>query len=228
MGGINPDVQGLGGAIRGSLECRASVQVVTTVHPGSRVKAVTRSSAQGQPAAMRKVVRRPERTNTRRCAKACSASRLGSARASSPSRHSPFIHQQVAGDQDKDEPGGIDGEAGRGQVGESGVLGVADPALAAPPAPIEGVEEADVVFWVVGDEDLVAVALDIAEGELGAWVGLLAPDDHPGALPQCDKIHQVGDLGHLSCAHARRSHRPRWLLCQRFFGIGHQAAPARH
>ena len=34
-----------------------------------------------------------------------------------------------------------------GRLVESGVFGVADPAFAASPAPIEGVEEADVVFW---------------------------------------------------------------------------------
>ena len=55
--------------------------------------------------------------------------------------------QQVSGDEDEDQPGGVDGEAGRGQVGQSGVFGIADPAFTASSAPIEGVEEADVVFF---------------------------------------------------------------------------------
>ena len=63
---------------------------------------------------------------------------------------------------------------------------------------VESVEEADVVFWVIGDEDQVSVALDIAEGELGAGMGQLTPDDHPGALAPARQVHQVGDLGHLS------------------------------
>ena len=37
---------------------------VTTAHPGTRAKAMTRSLAHGQFSAMRKVVRRAERTRT--------------------------------------------------------------------------------------------------------------------------------------------------------------------
>ena len=40
------------------------LQVVAGTHPGRRPNAATRSSAHGQPAAMRKVVRRAERTRT--------------------------------------------------------------------------------------------------------------------------------------------------------------------
>ena len=69
-----------------------------------------------------------------------------------------------------------------GRLLEPGVLDVADAPLAASPAPIEGFEEGHVFFGVVGDEELVAVAVDVAEGQLGAWVGLFASHDHAGAL----------------------------------------------
>ena len=83
-----------------------------------------------------------------------------------------------------------------GRFLEPGVLGVADTPLAAPPAPIESFEEGHVVLGVVGDEELLAVAVDVAEGELCAWVGLFPPHHHAGALGPQSKIHQVGDLGH--------------------------------
>src|ERR1700722_5691276 len=53
--------------------------------------------------------------------------------------------QKISGDEDQGQPGRVDGEAGRWQVGQSGVLGVADPTFAASAAAIERVEEADVV-----------------------------------------------------------------------------------
>ena len=52
--------------------------------------------------------------------------------------------QEVRGDEDGDEPGGVDGEAGRGEVGEPGVLGVADAAFATSPAAIESFDETEV------------------------------------------------------------------------------------
>ena len=64
-----------------------------------------------------------------------------------------------------------------------------------PAAAIEGFEEGHVVFGVVGDEELVAMAVDVAEGELGAWMGLFAPHEHAGALGPAAQIHQVRDLG---------------------------------
>ena len=96
----------------------------------------------------------------------------------------PPLHpgEQVAGHEDDLGPRLVVGEALGGEVGEAGVLGVFDGALAASASAVEGLQEAEVLRWVVGDEDLVAVALDVGEGELGAGMGLFFAHEHPGAL----------------------------------------------
>ena len=70
--------------------------------------------------------------------------------------------------------------------------------LAAAPAPIEALRGSRCRPVEVGDEDLVAVALDVGEAELGPGMGQLAPGDHARALPPARQVHQVGDLGHLA------------------------------
>lgn len=57
---------------------------------------------------------------------------------------------------------------------------------------------AEVLRWVVGGEDLVAVAVDVGEGELGAGVGLVFAHEDPGALGPPRQVDEVGDLGHLA------------------------------
>ncbi len=83
-------------------------------------------------------------------------------------------------------------------MGEPGVLGVADAALASPPTPVDGFQEADVGRRVVGDEHLVAIPVGVGEGELGPGVRLLTTNDHAGAVGPGRQIHPVGDLGHLA------------------------------
>src|SRR5437879_4212619 len=65
------------------------------------------------------------------------------------------VGEQVAGDEDDGQPGLVDGEVGRGKVGQPGVFGVADVALAASPAPVDALQVADVGIVQIGQEDLV-------------------------------------------------------------------------
>ncbi len=60
-----------------------------------------------------------------------------------------------------------------------------------------------------GQEHLVAVTVDIGEGELGAGMGILAPGDGPRARGPARQVDPVGDLGHLGAPRAGRC-RPRW------------------
>src|SRR5437660_5000769 len=106
--------------------------------------------------------------------------------------------QQVVGDEGRDEPGGVESEVGRGEVGEPGVFGVADQLLGSAPAALQCFEVGDVGAGEVGDEDLEAVAVDVGEGELGAGVGFFAAGDHAGAVRPAREINQSGEFGDLA------------------------------
>jgi hypothetical protein len=84
------------------------------------------------------------------------------------------LGEEIAGEEDDGHPGLVDGEIGRGQVGQPGVLGVADVALAASAAAIDALQIADVGIGQVSEENLVAVPVNIGEAELGAGMGILS------------------------------------------------------
>jgi hypothetical protein len=98
---------------------------------------------------------------------------------------------------DDGEPCLVDGEAGRGQVGEPEVFGVADRSFGSPSAAVEGFEVGDVIVVEVGDHQLEAVAVDVGEGELRAGMWVFAAGDHPGRGRPSGQVDQSGDLGDL-------------------------------
>ena len=77
------------------------------------------------------------------------------------------------------QPGGVDRERVGGQVGEPGGFGVADLSFSAAASAVERFEVGDVGVFEVGGEHLVAVPVDVGEGQLGAGVWLFAAGDHP-------------------------------------------------
>ena len=87
--------------------------------------------------------------------------------------------QQVVGAEHELQPGVVDRERVRWQVGEAGGFGVADLSFDAAASAVERFEVGDVGVGQIGDEHLVAVAVDVGEGELGAGVWLFAAGDHP-------------------------------------------------
>ena len=74
--------------------------------------------------------------------------------------------EEVLRHADDGEPCLVDGEAGRGQVGEPEVFGVADRSFGSPSAAVEGFEVGDVIVVEVGDYQLEAVAVDVGEGDV--------------------------------------------------------------
>jgi hypothetical protein len=50
---------------------------------------------------------------------------------------------------------------------------------------------------LVGEEDLEAVAVVVAEAQLRAWVGVLAAADRPRALRPGVQVDPAGQLAHL-------------------------------
>src|SRR5207245_880301 len=85
-----------------------------------------------------------------------------------------------------------------GKVGQSGVLGAADAVLDPSMATVAGLQVGQVCVWGVGQEDLVAPAVWVEEGEMGTGMRLLPPDDGPGARRPGRQLEQAGELGHLS------------------------------
>ena len=73
---------------------------------------------------------------------------------------------------------------------------------------------------MVGDEDLVAVALDIAKGELGPGWGSSRRTIIRVPSPQSERSTK-SVISAASPAHARRCHRPRWLGASASLGFGH-------
>src|ERR671910_2371387 len=98
--------------------------------------------------------------------------------------------EQVVSDERGGEPGGVDGEVGRGQVGQAGVFEVADQLLGPASTPLEGFEAGDVGVGLIGDEHLEAVTVEVGEGQLGAGVGFLAAGRGPGAVGAAGEVDQ--------------------------------------
>jgi hypothetical protein len=88
------------------------------------------------------------------------------------------------------------GEVAEGQLLEAGLLGGADAVLDARAGAVAPFERGDVGRWLIGEDDLEAMALVVGERELGAGVGALAADDQPAPGRPGREIHPVGELGH--------------------------------
>ena len=85
---------------------------------------------------------------------------------------------RVLADQDQLQPCLVGGEVAEGEVAQPGVFGRSDAVFDAGAVAVAQLEGGDVCVWLVGDEDLEAVAVVVGEGELGAGVGPLAAADH--------------------------------------------------
>ena len=106
--------------------------------------------------------------------------------------------EQVVGDEYGGQPGVVDGESARRQVGAAGVFEVADQSLGSSAAAVDRFEVGDVGVGLVGDERLEAVPVDIGERELGAGMGDLRDGRSSGSLPASrSTVDEVGDLGDL-------------------------------
>jgi len=113
--------------------------------------------------------------------------------------------EQVVGAHGDLQPGGVDRETVRGEFGESGGFVVADLAFGAAAAAVQRFDVGDVCAVVgvvgdVGDEHLQAPPGGVAESELRAGVGVLAPREHAGAVGPARQVGAVGDLGDVGVA----------------------------
>ena len=150
----------------------------------SRANALASSTAQGQERCRRRIVRRAWRTMRAAVCEQPVAQGLGLGhreRAVQQQRLGP--DGEVLGGQDQLEPDGVAAPSVEGEVGKAGGLGGADAVLDAGALTVAQLQPGQVGVGLVGDEDLEAVPVVVAEAQLGAGVGVLAAADHPGARP---------------------------------------------
>ena len=90
--------------------------------------------------------------------------------------------EQVGGGEGEFEPGGVDLEVAGGEPAVAGVLAAADPVLDPGMGAVPGFQSGQLPGAGVGGEGLEPVAVDVAEGELGAGMRPFTADDdaHPG------------------------------------------------
>ncbi len=129
--------------------------------------------------------------------------------------------EQILRAEDELEPGRVWLEAAEGEVLKAGVLAAADPVLDDGVLAVELFEPLDPPSLLVGDEDLEAVAVVVAEGELGAGVRPLAAADRPGAVRPARQVErELGDRRPLARLARLRERRPPPLLRQREDRLG--------
>jgi hypothetical protein len=90
------------------------------------------------------------------------------------------------------------------ELGQAGVLVVAEAVLDAGALAVTSLQDGDVGIGLVGQDRLEAVSVVVGERQLRAGVGRLAPDDHPGTPRPGAEIDAVGELDDLSVL----PHRP--------------------
>jgi hypothetical protein len=84
------------------------------------------------------------------------------------------------------------------ELGEAGVLLVADPVLDMGVLAVAALDLGEVGVGLVGEDGLEAVAVMVGERELRAGVRALAPDDQPDPVAPGGQLDGVGDLGDLA------------------------------
>ncbi len=146
---------------------------------------VEREWANGARVARCRRTRRPVRARVAGIVKSRNRSALGShRRASCPCRASVCIQAVIsAASATTAHQMPVRGEGVQGQVGQAGVLGQADPVLAARPAPVAQLEVGELASSGVGDERGDAHAVDVLEAQLGAGVGSFLAHDHAHPVP---------------------------------------------
>ena len=84
------------------------------------------------------------------------------------------------------------------ELGQAGVLVVADAVLDVGVLAVAALEHGDVLVGLVGQDRLEAVAVVVGEAQLRARVRALAAHDQPRSLWPGGQLDAVGDLGHLA------------------------------
>jgi hypothetical protein len=109
----------------------------------------------------------------------------GSERAVEQQRLGPA--DQIVGCHHQLQPDLVHGEVLERELGQAGVLVVADLVLSLGARSLPALQDSDVLIPLVGDERLEAVSVVVGERQLGAGVRPLATADQPGALRQEDR-----------------------------------------
>jgi hypothetical protein len=99
---------------------------------------------------------------------------------------------EVWGGQDQLQPDGVAAQQVEGEVAQPGGLGGADAVLDPSALAVPQLQPGDVGIGLVGEEDLEAVPVVVAEAQLGAGVGVLSSADRPVPAGQvCRSIQPV-------------------------------------
>ena len=102
---------------------------------------------------------------------------------------------QFAGQRDDLAPDLVLGEVVQRQVAQAGVLGAADPVLAAGPAAVPQFQVGELAaawcWWRSGEP----VPVDVGEPQLRAGVRAFLADDHPHPGRPAGQVEQAGELG---------------------------------
>ena len=165
-----------------------------------RAKAVARSSVQGQLRWSRRITRRPRVTRPGGVQQpVAQSSRVPVLRLTGEGDAAEVAEQVVSGEHQL-EPDLVLHEALEGEGAEPGLLGTSDLVLAAGAGSVASLEERDVLFLLVGDEDLETPALVIGEGELSSRVRTLSAADGAGARRPAREVElvELADLGALA------------------------------
>jgi hypothetical protein len=89
------------------------------------------------------------------------------------------------------------------ELGQAGVLVVADPVLDVRVLAVATLEHGDVVVGLDGEDRLEAVPVVVGDAQLRAGVRTLTPHDHAGSFRPCGWDDHVGDLTDLAVVAAR-------------------------
>ena len=101
----------------------------------------------------------------------------------------PEPRHEVARHAHRREPRRVGGEVRRRQMGQARRLEVADDWLAAASPPVQRFEKRDIRVREVGQAELVAMPVDVGEGQLGLRVRDLAPDQQPAPGRPPPQVH---------------------------------------
>jgi hypothetical protein len=106
--------------------------------------------------------------------------------------------EQVVREHHDLQPHLVEREVLERELGQAGVLGVADPVLDPGALAMPALDLGDVLVGLVGEDRLEAVAVVVGERQLRAGVGALTANDQPGTFGPAGELDAVGDLDDLA------------------------------
>ena len=123
----------------------------------------------------------------------------GRGRPAPPSRQTqpPEPRQQVARQAHRGEPGLVGGEIGGREMGQAGGFEVADDLLTPTSPAVQRFEKRDVRVREVGQAELIAIPVEVGEGELGSRMRDFAADQKAAARRLSAQIDIGRHLRHL-------------------------------